>query len=68
MRQGVVLCQDDGVKQEAGPKGGRGCQDAWGRVTLHFRSALLFFSANLYPIDAPYKNTCLVSRKRKIFI
>lgn len=24
MRQGFVLCQDDGVKQEAGPKGGRG--------------------------------------------
>lgn len=27
-----------------------------------------FSPANLYPIDAPYKNTCLVSRKRKIFI
>lgn len=24
MRQGFVLCQDDGVKQEAGPKGDRG--------------------------------------------
>lgn len=24
MRQGIVLCQDDGVKQEAGLKGGGG--------------------------------------------
>lgn len=28
----------------------------------------IFSPVNLYPIDAPYKNTCLVSRKRKLFI
>lgn len=45
MRQGIVLCQDGGVKQEAGPEGGRGRELPLRTAeTLHGRGGRLSWS------------------------